>query len=629
MMDRMALSRALERGKKSELEKDFRNYRAAALQYRALEKRMARRFDDRCVEMAKTVRLPPELQLVGWIPQLQNEIAEKILDAAEPAAMKEAAAMCQPGWRERIERAQAALAEALRESPPEACKALVCYDFHVNFISEEHSLLKKALEKMERGEGQLLPASPQQFAEYVSVCLAFVRLAGKAHMNYMHTAVLLDALEIPAPAGVEALASDPLVKRIEEYRAGCWKGMIQSRRDINSEETLVRLLAEALHPKDAARIIDACSVKQPSQGPEPDQMEKLLGKVRLSAPFAEIGEVRMFAETLSADPWKISTAVWIFRGGASRDIAAWAAKNGRGARGARLISTVEHCLPRLGMSLDDAERVANALTEERFLAAFADGGERMKGWLAVMSPSQNGKFRLAALLSTVCGPPAGRGKLKHALAENDDAIIGAILDNDLCLDAFDDAYRRLAEYAAKFKEDSANGMEAGELETENGKPGTGGKGPETAMETLEDEGAEEGGMAALEGRPHESLAFSQAAESAMRAEGVEPEDVRRALVYGLRLSSPKAAIGGKYFMTAAFRDNVERVLGQDGEEIPVRRERVEKFLVRHGAISYYKGGDTIRLNIKKDRSYVEPSETGEDIIGSVLRWMAEFQKLTS
>jgi len=129
-------------------------------------------------------------------------------------------------------------------------------------------------------------------------------------------------------------------------------------------------------------------------------------------------------------------------------------------------------------------------------------------------------------------------------------------------------------------------------------------------------------------KPHESLVFSPDTLVALINEGLHPEDVRRVIVYGLRLASRKAAIGGVYFETVFFMDNAERVLEKNDREIPIRVKEIRDFLLRHGVISYYKQGDTIRLNMKKEDQKSTLTQLGSQMLDAVKARIHEFQRQT-
>ena len=127
-------------------------------------------------------------------------------------------------------------------------------------------------------------------------------------------------------------------------------------------------------------------------------------------------------------------------------------------------------------------------------------------------------------------------------------------------------------------------------------------------------------------RPHELLIFSSETEQEIASAGISSENVKRMLAYGLRLSSKKASIGGKYFPIEMFRNNSRRVLTKEAGNPDERVKVVEEFLRGEGIVSTYKQGKFARLNVKKDGEYVEPTELGKKILDAVVGWKVEFDR---
>ncbi|MCP4647805.1 MAG: hypothetical protein GY852_08780 [bacterium] len=211
---------------------------------------------------------------------------------------------------------------------------------------------------------------------------------------------------------------------------------------------------------------------------------------------------------------------------------------------------------------------------------------------------------LSAVLAFVSKPPAEREGVYPLLKTNEDEIFEALLELESGNERVERTLNGYTEYSSRF--------------VKNGGPSS-----------EEEEDGEVAPIGEIE-RPHQSLQLPSEAEDHIRSKGILVENVKRAIIYGLRLSSRKSAIGGKYFPITAFRHNVRTVLSREGGNPEERVKVIEDFLYKEGVISRYKQGDVVKLNLKDDiGQHNDPSEVGQQILDSVISWKVEFDRRTT
>lgn len=597
MINRKLLFRELDRRKKSEPGNLIRKVRANTLKRDALTDRMGKNYDS---ELAK--RLEKKAKKNGSIGNIltlfnpshmikgvQKDLNDRLNDFLPSNHI------------ECIERSRDGLKDKYLKNAGEVCEALDCVPAHVRDIDANYKILIADMEAYYNGELAMLPRSKSEMKEFMEITNNTARISMIALAQYMHVKVLTMALEFDMLSEFRKLAKSEIVSLVNK-RAHDWNDDIKRVRSELNEDKLSRLLSITLHPKDADRIISTCTVKTvPVETADP--LTELVEKINRIIP-AKKSEVRLFNDVFGDDYEKIASAIKFKKEGLSANIAIYSVKNELTVKEAKLLSVAEPHLETLEMDLDRAYNVLCCLDGDLFSNAFKDGGMKINDWLSVMAPTQDFRYSLAILLSNVCEAPENREELAEVLEENDDEIIDAILDNNKCLDDFEKSYKIFTDYAHRF-------VKEGSID----------------IETIDEE-EENSGDHDFE-RPHESLEFSQMAEQAMVDDGIDPEDLRIVFAYGLKLSSrSKGAIGHKYLPSNAFMANIARVLDPEGNHIPARRKKCENFLKKHGIIYYYKEGEVVALNTRKD-NLAKPDDLGEDIIGSVLRWRREFQQETS
>jgi hypothetical protein len=216
------------------------------------------------------------------------------------------------------------------------------------------------------------------------------------------------------------------------------------------------------------------------------------------------------------------------------------------------------------------------------------------------------RIPLCAVLAVSAPAPGGREGISGVLEEYGDAILEIIADGPPEAGEAISAYSEVFEYAERFGRD-------GDLQ-----------------KTAQAEHGEEAGPGREKvelKRPHESLEFPAQVSQEIGEAGISEENMKRVLVYGLRLSSRKAAIGGKYFVLPLFRKNAERVVESDLLRPREVVGEIEDFLYKHGVIAYYKGDNVIMLNLKEELGrHNKPDETGQAILDSVVKWKTEFDR---
>jgi hypothetical protein len=230
-------------------------------------------------------------------------------------------------------------------------------------------------------------------------------------------------------------------------------------------------------------------------------------------------------------------------------------------------------------------------------AALSKRLKEIDGWLRLIPKEldQKQRIELATFIGRVAEPPNKKEDICEKLNKSEEEVLRILVSENVDSQVLDD-YDRFVEYAREILTPEVTRSDSGTF---------------TAI------------------APHEQIQIPSEVASHLQEQGISPEDVIRMLVYGLKLNSPKAARGGKYFPTEKFRQYSESALESNGREIPKRRAEVETFLLRHGVIATYKQGDVMRLNIKDDSQSTTPTDIGQRILNTIISWMNRFQRETA
>jgi len=448
MINKKLLFRELDKRKKSEPGNHIRRARANTLKRDALLDRMRNRYDSELTKrLEKRAKQNGSLENIltlfnpsHLIKGVQDELNDRLTELS-PSDLTGS-----------VERSRDGLKDKYLKNTGEVCEALHCASVHVRDIDANYDILIKHLELYTDGSLAMLPRSQSEMEEFTNITIDTARISMIALVEYMHVKVLTAVLELDMLSEFRKLAKTDVVSKINE-RSENWKDDIARIRSELNEDDFSRLLAIALHPRDADSIISICSVTSVVVE-KSDPLTELVEKVNRIIP-ARKSEVRLFNDVFDDDYEKIASAIKFKKEGLSANIAVYSVKNGLALKEAKLLSVAEPHLETLEMTLDDAYKVLCCLDEELFKEAFSDGGLKINDWLSVMSPTQHLKYSLAALLSSVCEAPESREELAEILDEHDDEIIEAILENDKCLDDFEKSYELFGEYAERFvKEES-------------------------------------------------------------------------------------------------------------------------------------------------------------------------------
>jgi hypothetical protein len=110
--------------------------------------------------------------------------------------------------------------------------------------------------------------------------------------------------------------------------------------------------------------------------------------------------------------------------------------------------------------------------------------------------------------------------------------------------------------------------------------------------------------------------------------GLDPDNLRRAIVNGFRLHSPKRAVGRIYHLTSRIKRRIDRNLAGQCTEAGKEREQILEFLWSHGVISTYKhGGKCMMINTVPGLGQcLRTTEIGEQILNSAKEWMLEYKR---
>ena len=442
------------------------------------------------------------------------------------------------------------------------------------------------------------------FENYLQTNMELMSCMVNARADMFHALLISRSLEISLGERIGRLMeTDPYKSLTAAVESEGAQRAISGMR-WKDENVLALILLKTLYPMNPeSRFEQVNHIITPSaeiRGPK--MVDALAEKVRglIDAGDDELNEYR---NEFAGDAEKIVKAISVSRAGASKKLSILAVENSLDDNLISFMIDAEEMVCPLGAECAAVFRALDSLSPENreTLLGSRDIMERAAGWLALMPNYMREKPELGFLLGLNFSVPGDKASAHSFLAAHDAEFEDAMLRNEGSLERMESDFEAFKGYLHGFV-----------------KPG------KKAEETV----AEQAPEPVRQPRPHESLLFSAESEAAMVAEGMQPEDMRRALAYGLRLSS-KAARGKRYFRAQHFRMNTDRVLARNGQEVTARREGIEKFLIRHGVAAYKKvGTNLIRLNIADD-SGVKPDGIGAAMLGDIVRWMQEFQKETA
>lgn len=442
------------------------------------------------------------------------------------------------------------------------------------------------------------------FENYLQTNMELMSCMVNARADMFHALLISRSLEIDLGERIERLqGADPYKGLALGIECEGAQRAISGMR-WKDENIIALILLKTLYPMNAERRLEEVTfrISAPMRREEPERVDALAEKVRELIDAGE-EELREYRNEFGEDAEKIAKAISMAREGASKKLSVFAVENSLDDKVLSFMIDAEEMVCPLGVECEDVFMALENLSSENRDAMLGNREvmEKAAGWLALMPNYMREMPELAFLLGLHFDAPEEKASAHQFLVAHQVEFEDAMLRNGGDLGRFESDLEGFTGYLQGFvKADSKS------------------EGPV----------AEDAPAPARQMRPHESLAFSEEPEAAMVAEGVQPEDMRRALAYGLRLSS-KAARGKRYFRAQHFRMNTDRVLARNGQEVTARRESMEAFLIRHGVAAYKKAGtNLIRLNIADD-SGVKPDKIGAAMLGDVVRWMQEFQRETA
>lgn len=508
---------------------------------------------------------------------------------------------------ERISHAvDGALARVLRKSPcPEVGDELL-HRKDAKAIAEN---MIRFMGDMRRGG---LVITRESLGEYVNATTRVLACLVEIRCGFLHAAILARALGAELTC-LDELAGRPFLDGMGNVAVGPEAAMAAERLRVKDEIVLAELLLEVFYPGEAQERLGALFPERCVSGnPGQKRVDCLADRVKaiIDANDEELNEYR---NEFGGDAEKIARAISISRAGASKKLAVFAVEKSLDDGEISFMIDAEGLLCHSWAACEQVHEALKGLSTENreSILGTRKALERAAGWLALMPNYMRETPLLAFLLGLHFDVPEDKASAHSFLVEHRAELDEAMLLNDLGLERLESDAVAFVEYLRRF--DKPEKKAEGQSNVEAPDP-------------------------ASRARPYESLTFSTKAEEAMVAEGTDPLDIRIALVCGLRLNSTKGARGKAYFNTAVFRKNVERDLreerkrlglnGGDRVQISERREAAERFLTRHGVLSFYKSGrEVVRLNM--GGCGTNSDALGDEIIADTVKWMMEFKKETS
>jgi hypothetical protein len=485
------------------------------------------------------------------------------------------------------------------------------YDQHLDILNvSTHSLIDsiETLEQNPNLDAETLEILGGCWLEALKHAMEVQRIAG-------HTYIATKGLGIELPTymrgSLEKGLLNPTWEQLtpEEYKDPLWRiGFVPP-------EDIARELLKMLFPTRWERLLKVCmekivAVKPPEKPVLPDNHISLAKRLVREYPEESFPE-RYVKELGEASGWDEDTAVSVVEleyYGIMREDGLFLVERGLDDKIVGKHTLVASILESEGIAHSQLHYAFKVLTEDSCWDLM-DVLHNYFGWMELMpgDGQEQKNQELSAMLALVSSPPAGRESVHSFLEAYEDEVFETLVELESGNERVERALKNYTEYSGRFVK---NGGPV-EEEDENGEEGV-------AVPPREIE------------RPHQSLEFSRETEQYIESKGILVENVRRTLVYGLRLSSRKSAIGGKYFPITAFRHNVRVVLSREGGNPEERVKVIEDFLYKEGVISYYKQGDVVKLNLKDEiGQHNDPSEIGRQMLDSVISWKVEFDRRTT
>lgn len=428
-----------------------------------------------------------------------------------------------------------------------------------------------------------------------------------------HTYLICKSMGIPVSGQVQALLSEGLIFETvrENYAEQELSREISALAQIAEGELAAELL-KTLQPGKWEKYLEEClaPLVQVSEAPKsrpsfPKEHFSLAGKLMAEYPDAEFSGdyVQGLGESCGWDEEKAAAVMEMELSGIGREdaLALASEKEWDVIPKHNLMAPV---LEEAGILHSDVHYAFGLLSEEQCW----DLGEKLQEyqeWMELMPGDwrELEKQQASAILALSITPAKERKGAPALLEEYEDSLLETLLETEGDAEHAEKTLGRYGKYCNRFLE--------GEKEPEK----------EKSRQTRRKKGRIM--------RPHESLCFPAHAEQYIESKGILVENVKRALIYGLRLSSRKSAIGGKYMPITGFMQNTRTVLSREAGDPNTRVGAIKDFLYKEGIISYYKNGNVIMLNMKAEvGQHNEPSEVGQQILDSVVGWKVEFDRKT-
>ncbi len=514
---------------------------------------------------------------------------------------------------ELLERGNAAtdrIAAEISKSQNQICDWSQDYGQHLDILGiSVNSYIDsiEALAKNPTPDAETLETIGECWLEALKHSVEIQRIAG-------HTYIATKGLGIEIPTymrgSLENGLLNPIWKQLtpEEYKDPLWNiGFVPP-------ENIARELLKMLFPKKWEKLLKNCMekivvVQKPQKPVLPAEHTSLAKRLVREYPEERFPEnyVKKLGEACEWNEGNAVSVVELEYYGIGREDAVFLVQEGLDAEIVGKHTLVASILESEGIAHRQLHYAFRVLNEDSCWDLM-DVLHNYSGWMELMPGAGEDREsqELSAVLALVSSPPAGREGVHSLLEAYEDEVFEALVELESGNERVEKALRGYTEYSLRFVK---NGGQV-EEEDENGE----GRDAVPAREIK---------------RPHQSLELSQETEQYIASKGILVENVKRAIIYGLRLSSRKSAIGGKYFPISAFRKNVRVVLSREGGNPEERVKVVEDFLYKEGIISYYKQGDVVKLNLKDEiGQHNEPSEIGQQILDSVIGWKVEFDRKT-
>ncbi|MFP3949913.1 MAG: hypothetical protein ACLFUZ_02345 [Candidatus Micrarchaeia archaeon] len=127
--------------------------------------------------------------------------------------------------------------------------------------------------------------------------------------------------------------------------------------------------------------------------------------------------------------------------------------------------------------------------------------------------------------------------------------------------------------------------------------------------------------------PYKMLEFTNGVKSEIRDGGLNILDVKKTIIRGFALTTPKRAVGNQYFPTAVIEKNIRRALDDGGGRPGGRANETLGFLKSHGVVSTDKNRKTMMINTVESKGQAHPiTPIGDKIISAIKKWMVEYDR---